>query len=149
MRTGTGSAIGPFSTITGPVIIGENAEIGSHCCIGPHVSIGARVKIEPFTMLCNALVMNDSVIGSHSRVTEAVIGEGSYLGDHTAVAPGITMLEVENALIRGKFGCVLGDQVHSDPFCIYQGAIVGNNALIRGGKMISGLEAFQDGVLVI
>ncbi|MCE5299209.1 MAG: NTP transferase domain-containing protein [Methanoregulaceae archaeon] len=149
VRIGRGATIGPFTTITGPVVIGENAGIGSHCCIGPQVSIGARVKIEPFTMLENALVMNDATIGSHSQVTESVIGEGSSLSDHTTVAPGIPMLEIEDMLIRGRFGCVLGDQVRSDPFCVYQGAIVGNNARIRGGKMISGLEAFEDGVLVV
>ncbi len=149
VRISPGVTIGPFTTITGPVVIEEDAEIGSHCCIGPQVSIGSRVKIEPFTMLENALVMNDAAIGSHSQVTEAVIGEGSTLGDHTTVAPGVPMLEIEDTLIRGRFGCVLGDQIHSDPFCIYQGAIVGNNARIRGGKMISGLEAFQDEVLVI
>jgi UDP-N-acetylglucosamine diphosphorylase / glucose-1-phosphate thymidylyltransferase / UDP-N-acetylgalactosamine diphosphorylase / glucosamine-1-phosphate N-acetyltransferase / galactosamine-1-phosphate N-acetyltransferase len=149
VRIGCGSTIGPFTTITGPVVIGENAEIGSHCCIGPHVSIGARVKIDPFTMLKNGLVMNDAAIGSHSQITEAVIGEGSSLGDHTTVAPGIPMLEIEDTLIRGRFGCVLGDQVCSDPFCIYQGAVVGNNARIKGGKMISGLEAFGEGVLVV
>ncbi|HPX72852.1 MAG: Bifunctional protein GlmU [Euryarchaeota archaeon ADurb.BinA087] len=149
VRIGKGSSIGPFTTITGPVVIGENAVIGSHCCIGPHVSIGARVKIEPFTMLQNALLMNDAMIGSHSQVTEAVIGEGSALGDHTTIAPGVPMLEIEDTLIQGRFGCVLGDQVRSDPFCIYQGAIVGNGSRIRGGKMISGLEAFQDGVLVV
>jgi UDP-N-acetylglucosamine diphosphorylase / glucose-1-phosphate thymidylyltransferase / UDP-N-acetylgalactosamine diphosphorylase / glucosamine-1-phosphate N-acetyltransferase / galactosamine-1-phosphate N-acetyltransferase len=149
VRSGKGATVGPFTTITGPVIIGENAEIGSSCCIGPNVSIGARVKIEPFTILHSALVMNDSTIGSHSQIREAVISEGSSLGDHTTVAPGIPMLEIEDTLVRGRFGCVLGDQVHSDPFCIYQGAIVGNNARIRGGKMISGLEAFHDGVLVV
>jgi UDP-N-acetylglucosamine diphosphorylase / glucose-1-phosphate thymidylyltransferase / UDP-N-acetylgalactosamine diphosphorylase / glucosamine-1-phosphate N-acetyltransferase / galactosamine-1-phosphate N-acetyltransferase len=149
VRIGKGATIGAFTTITGPVIIGENAEIGSHCCIGPHVSIGARVKIEPFTMLSNALVMNDSAIRSHSKVTEAVIGEGSSFGDHTTVAPGVPMLEIEKTLIRGRFGCVLGDHVSSDPFCTFKGAIVGNNARIRGGKLISGLDAYEDGVMVV
>lgn len=149
VRISPGVTIGPFTTVTGPVVIEEDAEIGSHCSIGPQVSIGARVKIEPFTMLENALVMNDAAIGSHSQITEAVIGEGSTLGDHTTVTPGVPMLEIEDTLIRGRFGCVLGDQVHSDAFCIYKGAIVGNNAQIRGGKKISGLEAFQDEVLVI
>lgn len=149
VRIGRGAATGPFTTITGPALIGENAEIGSHCCIGPNVSIGARVKIEPFTILRNSIVMNDAAIGSHSRVLEAVIGEGSSLSDHTTVAPDIPLLEIEDTMIRGRFGCVLGDQVRSDPFCIYHGAIVGNNARIRGGKMISGLEACSDEVLVV
>jgi glucose-1-phosphate thymidylyltransferase len=149
VRTGKGVAIGPFTTIAGPVVIGDEAEIGSHCCIGPNVSIGARAKIEPFTILRSSLLMNDVTIGSHSQVTEAVIGEGSSFGDHTTVAAGVPMLEIEDTLIRGRFGCIIGDQVRSDPFCIYQGAIVGNHARIRGGKMISGLEAYEDGVMVV
>ncbi len=149
VRTGKGAVIGPFTTITGPVVIGEEAEIGSHCIVGPNVSIGARVKIAPFTILQNSLLMNDVTIGSHSLVNEAVVGKGSSFGDHTTVEPGMPMLEIENILIRGRFGCILGDNVRSDPFCIFQGAIVGNDSQIRGGKMISGLEAFQDGVLVV
>jgi glucose-1-phosphate thymidylyltransferase len=149
VRTGKGAVIGPFTTIEGPVIIGEEAVIGSHCCIGPRVSIGARARIEPFTVLRNSLLMNDVTIGSHSQIMEAVVGEGSSLGDHTTVATGVPMLEIEDTLIRGRFGCIIGDQVRSDPFCIYQGAIVGNNARIRGGKMISGADAYDDGVMVV
>jgi NDP-sugar pyrophosphorylase family protein len=149
VKMGKGAAVGPFTTVNGPVVIGKEAEIGSHCCIGPYVSIGERVKIEPFTILGNSLLMNDVTIGSHSQVKEAVIGEGAFFGDHSTVLPGVPMLEIEDTLIRGRFGCIFGDQVRSDPFCIYQGAIVGNNARIRGGKMISGLEAYEDRVMVV
>lgn len=149
VRIGKGSSVGPFTTITGPAIIGEDAEIGSHCAIGPNVSIGDRVKVEPFSIINTALLMDDATIGSHSQVTEAVIGEGSVLGDHTSVAPGVPMLEIEEILVRGRFGCVLGDHVRSEPFNVYQGAIVGNNARISGGKMIGGLQAYPDDVLVV
>jgi len=59
------------------------------------------------------------------------------------------MLEIEEILVRGRFGCVLGDHVRSEPFNVYQGAIVGNNARISGGKMIGGLQAYPDDVLVV
>ena len=132
VRIGKGAIIGPFSTITGPVVIGENAEIGSHCCIGPQVSIGSRVKIAPFTMLENALVMNDAVIGSHSQVTKAVIGESS-LGDHMTVTPGTPMLEIEDTVIRGgSVVCWRPGPLRS--VLHLPGAIVGNGARIRGGR---------------
>jgi UDP-N-acetylglucosamine diphosphorylase/glucosamine-1-phosphate N-acetyltransferase len=149
VRIGKGTKIGPFTVVIGPAVIGENTEIGPHCSIGPSVSIGNRVRIEPFTILEDSLLMDDSSIGSHSRVVEAVIGEGSALGDHTTVAAGVPMMEIEGALIRGRFGCIIGDQVRSDPLCIYQGAIVGNDARVRGGKMIIGLDAAKDGVMVV
>jgi NDP-sugar pyrophosphorylase family protein len=149
VRIGKGATIGPFTVITGPVIIGDNAEIGSHGSIGPFVSIGDRGRIGPFTLIDRALLMDDAAIGSHSRVTEAIIGEGSSFSDHTTVEPGVPIVEIEGILMRGRFGCVVGDRVRADPFCIFQGALVGNDVRIRGGKMISGLDAFQDGVMVV
>jgi len=149
VRIGRGAHIGPFAVVHGPAVIGENARIGSHCTIGPSVSIGDRVTVEPFTLLEDSLLMDDSSIGSHSRVVEAVIGEGSALMDHTTVTPGTPFMEIEGTVIRGRFGCIIGDQVRSEPHCIYQGAIVGNNTRIRGGKMITGLDAAQDGVVVV
>ncbi len=146
---GRGAHIGPFTVIKGPVIIGEDAVIGSHCTIGPSVSIGERVKIDPFTLIRDSLLMADSSIGSHSRVVEAVIGEGSALLDHTTVVPGSPFMEIEGTAIRGRFGCIIGDQVRSEPLCIFKGAIVGNDARIRGGKMICGLDAASDGVVVV
>jgi NDP-sugar pyrophosphorylase family protein len=146
---GKGAKIGPFTLVTGPVVIGKNTEIGSNCSIGPSVSIGDRVKIEPFTLLKDSLLMNDSSVGSHSRVVEAIIGEGSALGDHTTVTPGIPLMEIEGSLVRGRFGCIIGDHVQSDPLCIYYGAIVGNDAQIRGGKMITSLDAAMDGIVVV
>lgn len=149
VRIAPGATVGPFTLITGPAIIGSDAEIGSHCRIGPFVSIGDRVRVDPFTLLEQTLLMEDTAIGSHSRVTEAVIGEGSSFGDHTAVEPGVPMVEIEGNLIRGRFGCVTGDRVRADPLCIFQGALVGNDVRIRGGKMITGPDAFQDGVMVV
>ena len=149
VRIGKGTRIGPFTAINGPVIIGENAVIDPHCTIGPSVSIGDRVKVESFTLVENSLLMNDASIGSHSRVVEAVIGEGSALMDHTTIAPGVPIMEIEDTLVRGRFGCIIGDQVRSEPLCSYQGAIIGNNAQIRRGKMITGLDAAQDGVMVV
>jgi glucose-1-phosphate thymidylyltransferase len=149
VHVGKGAKIGPFSQIIGPVVIGENTEIGSHCSIGPLVSIGDLVKIEPFTLLEDSILMDDSSIGSHSRVVEAVIGERTAFGDHTTVAPGVPLMEIEGTLVRGRFGCIIGDHVRSDPLCIYQGAIVGNDTQIRGGKMITGLDVAMDGILVV
>jgi glucose-1-phosphate thymidylyltransferase len=146
---GKGATVGPFTVIYGPAVIGPGAEIGSHCAIGPFVSMGDRSKIDPFTLIRHSLLMEDVQVGSHSRVTEAVIGEGSAFGDHTTVEPGVPLVEIEGTLIRGRFGCIVGDHVRADPLCIFQGAIVGNDVQIRGGKMISGTDACQDGVVVV
>ena len=135
---GKGTIIGPNTVITGPVVIGEDCTIGPNCCIMPNSSIGSRVRIEPFTVIGNILIMDDTVIGSHSRIIDAVIGERCTLADHTSCSKAHGLLEFEGCLIRSEFGVILGDNVISGPFTIYKNGIVGNNSKIEGnGSVIS------------
>jgi len=133
---GKGSIIGPNTFITGPVIIGNDCEIGPGCCIMPNTSIGSRVKIEPFTLIGNSLVMDDTSIGSHSRIFDTVTSEGCRLADHTTMSSSSSLLNIEGTVIKPEFGAVLGDQVISGPFTIFKNCIVGNNVTIEGGNQI-------------
>jgi len=148
VRIGKGSTIGPNTVITGPVIIGEDCEIGANCCIMPDTSIGARVRVEPFCMVGNSLVMDDCVIGSHSRIVDSIMSEGSILADHASTCTSASLMEIGDVIIRGSFGAVLGDEVHAGPFTAFKNCIVGNNVKIEGGKrVISSL--IPDDTLVI
>jgi glucose-1-phosphate thymidylyltransferase len=147
---GRGTRIGPFSVITGPAVIGENCTIGPHVCIMPHVSIGSRVTIEPFTCIGNSIVMDDSVIGSHSRVYDAVIGEGCHLLDNTSTVSSQSIIEIEDKIVRTTaFGVVMGDEVRSGPYTTLEGCIVGNNVTIGPRNRIHAMMAFHDDTLVI
>ena len=77
IRIGKGCEIGPNTYIHGPVMIGEGCRIGPNCVILPNTSIGARVTIVPLIYVAHSLVKDEVVIGSHSRVIDAVIGEGA------------------------------------------------------------------------
>lgn len=147
---GRGTRIGPFSVISGPVVIGENCTIGPHACIMPHTSIGSRVTIEPFTCIGHSIVMDDSVIGSHSRVYDAVIGEGCQLLDNTSTVSSQSIIEIENRIIRTTaFGAVMGDEVRSGPYTTLEGCIVGNNVTIGPRNRIQAMIAFHDDSQVI
>ena len=146
---GGGTVVGPNTIITGPVAIGRDSVIGPHCVILPGTSIGARVRVEPFTLIGNSLIMDDAAIGSHTRVIDAVIGEGTILGDHTSfvTAPGI--LEIEGMLVRTEFGGIIGDRVTSAPFTTYRGCIIGNNVSIESsGRLISSVCIDDETVVV-
>jgi len=136
VRVGKGTTIGPNTVITGPVVIGNNCAIGPNCCIMPNTSIGSRVNLDPFTFLGNAIVMDDTSIGSHSRIIDTVVGERCTLADHTSVSPVAGLMEIEGSIIRSEFGTVLGDNVTSGPFTVYKNCVIGNNVTIEGQESI-------------
>jgi glucose-1-phosphate thymidylyltransferase len=140
VHIGKGTTIGPNTLITGPVVIGNDCEIGPNCCIMPNTSIGARARIEPFCYIGNALLMDDSSIGSHSRILDAVLGEGCVLADHTSTCMSASLMEIEGAVIKPEFGAILGDGVQAGAFTTFKNCIIGNNTTVEdGNRVISSL----------
>jgi len=131
------------------VVIGPECEIGPCACIMPFASIGSRVRIDPFTMVENSLVMDDTQIGSHCRIKDSVIGEGTHLEDHVSTVSASPLMEIQGEQIRGRFGAILGEEVWVGPFTVLEGTIVGNNVTIRGSSRIQSTMAYKDGGLVV
>jgi len=147
VHVGAGTSIGPNTTISGPVIIGDDCEIGPGTCILPGTSIGSRVTIEPFTVIGGSLVMDDTFIGSHSRITEAVVGEGCSIGDHASTVGTPSLFSIEGKVQKADFGAVLGDRVTTAPFTVLRTCIVGNGVTIREGRTI--IQMVPDNTLVM
>jgi glucose-1-phosphate thymidylyltransferase len=145
---GRGTTIGPNTVISGPVVIGNDCTIGPNCCIMPNTSIGSRVNLDPFTFIGDAIIMDDTAIGSHSRIIDTVVGERCSLADHTSVSTATGLMEIEGCSIRSEFGAVLGDNMASGPFTVYKNCIVGNNVTIEGQNSISS-RTIPDGSTVI
>jgi glucose-1-phosphate thymidylyltransferase len=144
-----GATIGPYTVITGPVAIGKDTEIGAHCVVTSDTSIGARGNIEPFTYIGNALIMDDVSIGSHSRITDSVIGEGTKLGDHTGIGTSHSVIEIEGHLVRADFGAVIGDEAEMASHTIVGGSIIGNGVTIGpGNKVIPGTFIPDDSMVI-
>jgi glucose-1-phosphate thymidylyltransferase len=131
VRIGKGTSIGPNTVITGPVFIGNDCTIGPNCCILPNTSIGSRVSIEPFTSIGDSLIMDDSVIGSHSLIKDTVLGERGSLADHTSASPASGLLEIEGWVTRSEFGAVFGDSVKGGSFSLFHNSVIGNNVTIE------------------
>ncbi len=136
VHIGKGTTIGPNTVITGPVVIGDDCEIGPNCCIMPNTSIGARARIEPFCYIGNALLMDDGSIGSHSRILDAVLGEGCALADHTSTCMSASLMEIEGTITKPEFGAILGDGVQAGAFTTFKNCIVGNNTTVEDGNRV-------------
>ncbi|HNX16726.1 MAG TPA: sugar phosphate nucleotidyltransferase [Methanoregula sp.] len=134
VQIGKGTTIGPNTVISGPVVIGNDCTIGPNCCIQPNTSIGSRVSIEPLSLLGNSIVMDDSIISSHSRIMDSVIGERCILADHTSTVTACGILEIEGVPTRSGFGAILGDNVKCGPFARFKNCIIGNNVTLEGNR---------------
>jgi UDP-N-acetylglucosamine diphosphorylase / glucose-1-phosphate thymidylyltransferase / UDP-N-acetylgalactosamine diphosphorylase / glucosamine-1-phosphate N-acetyltransferase / galactosamine-1-phosphate N-acetyltransferase len=148
VNIGRGTTIGPNTVITGPVVIGNDCAIGPNCVIMPNSSIGSRVNMDPFTVIGDAIIMDDTFIGSHGRIFDAVVGERCSLADHTSISTAIGLMDIEGHPIRSEFGAVIGDNVTSGPFTVFKNCIVGNNVAIEGQESISS-RTVPDGSMVI
>ncbi len=149
VRCGEGTTIEPFTTITGPVIIGKDTVIGPHTCILPGTSIGSGVTIGPFSVIGNAVIMDRVTIGASSHISDAVIGEGCGIGDHTAVVSGNSPLRFGGGVVTARFGAVLGDDVTTGPFTILEQCVVGNGVSIAGGSRVRLDSALRDRSMVM
>lgn len=145
---GKGTTVGPNTAITGPVVIGNDCEIGPSCCIMPNTSIGSRVKVEPFCYIGNALVMDDCSIGSHSRILDAVFGEGCMLSDHTTTCTSASLMEIEGTITKPEFGAILGDGVRAGAFTAFKNCIVGNNATVEDGNRVISSSVPDDSLVI-
>jgi len=148
VKIGEGTTIGPNTVIAGPVIIGDNCIIGPNCCILPNTSIGSRVTLEPLSLIGNSMVMDDTVVGSHSRVVDSVISERCRLADHTSAGMASGIVEIEETPIRSRFGAILGNNVTCGSFARLSNCIVGNNATLEGNSDVRS-RVIPDGAMVI
>jgi UDP-N-acetylglucosamine diphosphorylase / glucose-1-phosphate thymidylyltransferase / UDP-N-acetylgalactosamine diphosphorylase / glucosamine-1-phosphate N-acetyltransferase / galactosamine-1-phosphate N-acetyltransferase len=145
---GRGTIIGPNTVITGPVVIGNDCTIGPNCCIMPNTSIGSRVSVDPFTLLGDTIIMDDTTLGSHSRIINTIIGERCTLADHTSVctAPGI--MDIEGCVMRSEFGAIIGDNLVNSPFSGFRNSIVGNNVRIEKQEHIFSRNIPDDSMVI-
>ena len=129
---GPGCRIGPGTIINGPAIIGEDCIIESHVVINPGSSIGSRVRIEPFSVISNSILMDDVAVASHCRISGAVIGEGSTIGEYSASICKSGYITLDNAPVRSSCGVIMGNGVYSGPSVIFENSIIGNDVVIDG-----------------
>jgi NDP-sugar pyrophosphorylase family protein len=129
--------------IVGPVVIGENCEIGPNVCILPSTSIGDNVSVSPFTTIENSVVGDDVSIGPASIVEDSVIDKGSVIRGHFTASSGEAVVQVDEEHHRVNvgamvgIGCSLGSNLVAEP-----GSIVGNYCQVQPMKVIRG--TFQD-----
>jgi glucose-1-phosphate thymidylyltransferase len=133
------TAIRSHSYIVGPVVIGEDCEIGPSVCIHPSTSIGNNVVISPFTVIRNSVIGDDVNIGPGCVIYNSVIDKGCVIrglfaacSAPTEVKIGGESYTVDVGVMMGE-GCNLGNSITANP-----GTILGNYSQVQG-RTISGV----------
>lgn len=141
---GENTVIRSGAYIAGPTIIGDNCDIGPNCYIRPSTAIADNCHVGAFVEIKNSIIMKDTKIPHHNYVGDSVIGEGCNLGAGTIIAN--LRLDKKNIWINGldtrrrKLGAIIGDHVETGiNASINVGSMVGNNAFIGPGAVVSGV----------
>ena len=144
VSVGKGTVVRSGSYIVGPVIIGQDCDIGPNCCIRLYTSIGDNCHIGNAVEVKNSIVMNGSKIPHHNYVGDSVIGEECNLGAGTKIAN--LRLDKRDIMVanidtkRHKLGAIIGDRVETGiNASINVGCVIGNNTHIGPGAMVSGV----------
>ena len=132
------------SYIAGPVVIGNNCDIGPNCYIRPFTSIGNGCRIGAAVEVKGSIIMKNTKIPHHNYIGDSVIGEGCNFGSGTKIAN--LRLDKKNVLVsdidtkRCKLGAIIGDGVETGiNASINVGSIIGNNTIIGPGAVASGI----------
>ena len=127
------------SYIFGPVVIGENCEIGPNVCILPATSIGDNVVISPFSSIENSVIGKDVNIGPGAIIEDSVIDESCLIqgrftacSDEVEVRVGDEFHQVKVGAMLGV-GCNLKNNVVAQP-----GVIIGNYSQVQAMKLLNG-----------
>jgi len=127
------------SYLVGPVVIGEECDIGPNVCLMPSTSLGNNVVIAPFSEIDNSVIGDDVSIGTGSIIQDSVIDKGCVIRGHFSAGSGQAEVKIdgEHHLVSvGAMlgvGCNLGNNVVAQP-----GVIVGNHSQIQAMKLING-----------
>jgi len=127
---GKGTKIYSGSYIVGPVVIGDDCEIGPHVCLFPSTTIGNNTVIHPFSEIRDSVVMEDAHIASHSHLSHSVIGKGCIIGTNFSTLVGKSIIEVDGKCkkLEKPMGAMIGED------CIIESHVVVNPGIIIGRK---------------
>jgi glucose-1-phosphate thymidylyltransferase len=130
VSVGKGTKIYSGCYIVGPVVIGENCEIGPNACIFPSTSIGNNTVVHPFSEIRSSVIMDDVHIASNAHISRSVIGKGCVIGDNFSTITGKTTIEIENEFKRldSPIGAIVGED------CVIESHVVVDPGKIIGRK---------------
>ena len=138
VSVGQDTLIRSNSYIVGPVVIGNNCDIGPGVCILPATSIGDNVVISSFSNVKNSVIGHDVNIGPGCIIQDSVIDSGCIIKGHFTAYSGEADVKVDEHC-QVNIGAMLGESCNLGSNVVAQpGVIVGNHCQVQALKVLSG-----------
>lgn len=138
VQVGKDTIIRSGSYIIGPVVIGENCQIGPNVCLFPASSVGDGVIVSPFTIIRNSVIGKETSIGPNSFIEDSVIDQGCFVGSHFIARSNNSDIRVDKEIHEIKCGVFIGEDCDiKDGVLIHPCVIVGTGVSIRSTKIIT------------
>jgi len=74
------------TALRGPVIIGDNSEIGGGAKVGPNMSVGSRVRIMRAEIV-DSIILDGALVDCKERIVDSIIGKDSRIVSADTVSP--------------------------------------------------------------
>jgi UDP-N-acetylglucosamine diphosphorylase/glucosamine-1-phosphate N-acetyltransferase len=137
-----GARIRSGTYIEGPVVIGEECDVGPNCYIRPGTCLSKSVRVGNACEIKNSIIGERSHIAHLSYIGDSLIGNNCNLGAGTVTAN----LRFDNSPIevtvkgerissgRRKFGAIIGNNVQTGiNVSIHPGVVIGSESWIAPG----------------
>jgi len=136
---GKGTTIRAGTTLYGPIAIGLGCDIGPNVSIFSSTSIGDNVTIDPFSVIRNSVIMSDCSIGSHSMLSQSVLGYGVKVRSHLMASSADAFVNLEEEFYRvPNIGTLVGEDCSmGSGVSIEPGTIIGPKSRIMSGSKVS------------
>ncbi len=139
VSVGRGTVVRSNSYLVGPVVIGENCDIGPNVCILPSTSIGNNVVVSSFTEIKNSVIGDDVSVGPGCLIENSVIDNGCVIKGHFTACSDQVDIRINNEYHRVNVGAMLGASCSLGNCVVAQpGVIVGNYTQVQAMKLIGG-----------
>ncbi len=148
VSVGENTVIRANSYLKGPLLIGDNCEIGPNVCIYPSTSIGNDVRIEAFTELRNSVIMDMVSIGSFCSIHDSIFDTGTEVKGGLVARSEESTIEIGGEHHKLKSGMMVGEYCElGNNIIATAGTIIGNRVTIKSLKELRG--RIPDGSLVV
>jgi glucose-1-phosphate thymidylyltransferase len=136
---GEGATIRSGTTLYGPISIGSGCDIGPSVSVFPSTSIGDNVTIDPFTVIRNSLIMTDCSIGSHSLLSQSVLGYGVKIRSHLMASSADAYVNLEEEFYKvPNIGTLVGEDCSmGSGISIEPGTILGPKCKVMSGSRVT------------
>lgn len=135
-KIGNGSTVGPYCHIGANVVVGEGAELKSHCVLAGHTTIGKNVRVFPFASIGH----EPQDLKHKGEITTLTIGDNCVFREGVTVNPGTAGDRGETVIGNGSTFLANAHVAHD--------CVVGNHVIFSNNVMLAGHCQVGDYVII-